>query len=99
MQGFGRGSADLGIPTANIPIAGLSVGGHEDMESGVYYGWCGINVDETGQQIYVPGSDGTTSPGTVFEMVMSIGWNPFYGNSKRSVVGRIWFCFATKIFL
>lgn len=83
VQGFGRGSAELGIPTANIPIAGLSVGGHDDMESGIYYGWCGLNVNRKGEQ---GKSDGG---GTVFEMVMSIGWNPFYGNSKRSVVGKI----------
>ncbi|RMY16088.1 hypothetical protein D0868_00525 [Hortaea werneckii] len=32
----------LGIPTANIPLSGLSVGGYDDIESGVYYGWAGI---------------------------------------------------------
>ncbi|KAL8715898.1 MAG: hypothetical protein Q9220_000565 [cf. Caloplaca sp. 1 TL-2023] len=45
---FGRGSRDLGIPTANIPLAGLSVGGHEDVESGVYFGWAGVDVDAEG---------------------------------------------------
>jgi riboflavin kinase len=33
----------LGIPTANIPISGLTVGGHEDVASGVYYGWAGLS--------------------------------------------------------
>ncbi|KAM0803562.1 hypothetical protein BDR22DRAFT_801328 [Usnea florida] len=45
VKGFGRGSAELGIPTANIPLAGLSVGGNEDVESGVYYGWAGVDKE------------------------------------------------------
>ncbi|KAI9818935.1 MAG: riboflavin kinase [Pycnora praestabilis] len=74
VKGFGRGSKELGIPTANIPIAGLSVGGHKDVESGVYYGWAGLGgKEEFGKQ------------GKVYPMVMSIGWNPFYKNTVRSV--------------
>ena len=90
IQGFGRGSADLGIPTANLPIAGLSVGGHAEVESGVYYGWCGVNVDGDGNQTAADHSAGASasSKGTVWPMVMSIGWNPFYGNKVRSVVSR-----------
>lgn len=68
IKGFGRGSKELGIPTANIPISGLSVGGHEDVDSGVYYGWAGLS-----------------STKKVYPMVMSIGWNPFYKNTVRSV--------------
>ena len=80
VKGFGRGSAELGIPTANIPIAGLSVGGNEDVESGVYYGWAGVDVDEMGKR-----EEGVNGGG-VWGMVMSIGWNPYYKNEKRSVV-------------
>jgi riboflavin kinase len=83
VKGFGRGSAELGIPTANIPIAGLSVGGNEDVESGVYYGWAGVDVDDSGKRI--EGDDGG-GKGGVWGMVMSIGWNPYYKNEKRSVV-------------
>ena len=78
IKGFGRGSKELGIPTANIPIAGLSVGGQEDIESGVYYGWAGTGVDEEGNLM--------KCTGVVKAMVMSIGWNPYYNNSVRSVV-------------
>ncbi|KAI9761540.1 MAG: hypothetical protein M4579_000931 [Chaenotheca gracillima] len=74
IKGFGRGSKELGIPTANIPVAGLSVGGHEDVESGVYFGWAGLVHDKSG---------GRTAD--VYPMVMSIGWNPFYKNTVRSV--------------
>lgn len=77
VKGFGRGSKELGIPTANIPLAGLSVGGHDEVESGVYYGWAGLNVDEKGE--------GTQEKGSVWPMVMSIGFNPFYNNTVRSV--------------
>ncbi|KAL9019229.1 MAG: hypothetical protein Q9185_003538 [Variospora sp. 1 TL-2023] len=38
IKGFGRGSRELGIPTANIPLAGLSVGGQSELESGDFYG-------------------------------------------------------------
>lgn len=82
VKGFGRGSKELGIPTANIPLAGLSVGGHEDVESGVYYGWAGINVDDQGRRL--GSQDGKR--GEVWGMVMSIGFNPYYNNTVRSVV-------------
>jgi riboflavin kinase len=64
----------LGIPTANIPISGLSVGGHSDIASGVYYGWAGLSS-----------SPATGNTPAVYPMVMSIGWNPFYKNTVRSV--------------
>lgn len=97
MKGFGRGSAELGIPTANIPLAGLSVGGNEDVESGVYYGWAGVDVDDVGLRKgkgEVEGGEGGggggggggRGGGGVWGMVMSIGWNPYYKNAVRSVV-------------
>ena len=64
----------MGIPTANIPIEGLAVGGRKDLESGIYFGWAGLEGENGGE------------PGGVFPMVMSVGWNPFYKNEKRSVV-------------
>src|ERR1700759_533119 len=64
----------LGIPTANIPLEGLEIGGNSDLESGVYYGWAGLDVS------------GSKEGQLVYPMVMSIGWNPFYKNTVRSVV-------------
>ncbi|VDN26541.1 unnamed protein product [Dibothriocephalus latus] len=66
VRGFGRGSKELGTPTANmsedvvekIPSA---------MSTGVYAGWA--QVDD----------------GPVRKMVMSLGWNPFYKNEKKSL--------------
>lgn len=87
VKGFGRGSRELGIPTANIPLAGLSVGGHQEVESGVYYGWAGVDVDAEG--LRVRGGKQEGGGGGVWPMVMSIGWNPFYKNTVRSVVGAV----------
>ncbi|KAF7694983.1 riboflavin kinase [Silurus meridionalis] len=66
IRGFGRGSKDLGIPTANFPesvVDSLPA----DISTGIYYGWA--RVDN----------------GDIHKMVMSIGWNPYYQNSKKSM--------------
>ncbi|GME57498.1 Riboflavin kinase protein [Neofusicoccum parvum] len=124
IKGFGRGSKELGIPTANIPISGLSVGGNDSLDSGIYYGWAGLEFQSkepsngsatpksngNGEQQptladkvkqaggKVAGAVGSALFGAgdendeewegkrnVHPMVMSIGWNPFYKNSVRSV--------------
>lgn len=33
--------------------------------------------------------------GPVYKMVMSVGWNPFYKNSKKSMV-RKYFCYILQ---
>lgn len=44
--GFGRGSSDLGIPTANLPIDSyskiLEATSHIEGETGIYYGWAAV---------------------------------------------------------
>ncbi|XP_074642439.1 riboflavin kinase-like [Tubulanus polymorphus] len=70
VKGFGRGSKELGIPTANFPedvVDNLP----DDIESGIYHGWA------------------TVDDGPIYKMVMSIGWNPFYKNEKRSMETHI----------
>ncbi|KAM4052192.1 riboflavin kinase [Anomaloglossus baeobatrachus] len=70
VRGFGRGSKDLGIPTANFPehvVDRLPA----DLNTGIYYGW------------------GCVGTGEIYKMVMSIGWNPFYKNTKKSVETHI----------
>lgn len=44
----------------------------EDFTTGVYYGWAQVGEKDT----------------TVYPMVMSLGWNPYYNNEKRSAVSR-----------
>lgn len=45
--GFGRGSSDLGIPTANIPYESysniLNATSHIEGETGIYYGWAKVS--------------------------------------------------------
>ncbi|KAK9891090.1 hypothetical protein WA026_013411 [Henosepilachna vigintioctopunctata] len=70
IKGFGRGSKELGIPTANFPeqvVNSLP----KEMSTGVYYGYA--EVDN----------------GPVYKMVMSVGWNPYYKNEKKSMETHI----------
>ena len=70
VKGFGRGSSELGFPTANFPqqvIDQLP----EELVGGIYFGFA--QVDN----------------GPVHDMVMSIGWNPFYNNEKRAMETHI----------
>ncbi|XP_042189638.1 riboflavin kinase isoform X2 [Callorhinchus milii] len=70
VRGFGRGSKELGIPTANFPdtvVDNLPA----DITTGIYYGWASV------------------ANGDVHKMVMSIGWNPYYKNTKKSMETHI----------
>lgn len=70
VKGYGRGSKQLGIPTANFSDDMVSkIPG--EMECGVYYGWASVN------------------DGPVSKMVMSVGWNPYYKNEKKSMEAHI----------
>ena len=43
VRGFGRGSADLGIPTANLDLAQVTV----DLPCGIYWGFARIGDEPT----------------------------------------------------
>ncbi|PSK34205.1 Riboflavin kinase [Elsinoe australis] len=119
-----RLDGELGIPTANLPIEGLAVGGHDNLESGVYYGWASLSSytpsstqsashslpplngaapssDETQAHLASALSEagkGQEHKAGVFPMVMSIGWNPYYKNEKRSVEVHIMHSFAKDFY-
>ena len=97
VKGFGRGSKQLGIPTANIDT---DVVQNIDLENGIYYGFCqlldpkqhsnglthqnGVTdkvFDKTDQS--VGSKTGDRSP--IYAMVCSLGWNPQFNNSVRSL--------------
>ncbi|XP_046410047.1 putative riboflavin kinase isoform X2 [Neodiprion pinetum] len=70
VKGFGRGSKELGIPTANFPtevVQNLP----PEIGTGIYYGWASVDR------------------GDVHKMVMSIGWNPFFQNTQKSMETHI----------
>ncbi|RAK83406.1 dienelactone hydrolase [Aspergillus costaricaensis CBS 115574] len=71
IKGFGRGSKELGIPTANIPADELSQ--HPELSVGVYYGVVALDPARfaTGE--------------TIRPAVLSIGYNPFYKNESKSI--------------
>ncbi|KAI0391089.1 hypothetical protein F5Y17DRAFT_25512 [Xylariaceae sp. FL0594] len=47
ISGFGRGSKDLGIPTANLPVDGdSSASWIGDARSGVYFGWASLALPD-----------------------------------------------------
>ncbi|CAH8534619.1 unnamed protein product [Schistosoma turkestanicum] len=66
VHGFGRGSKQLGIPTANLEESVVDEI-PDSIENGIYFGWAKLN----------------NTP--VYKMVMSIGWNPYFKNIKRSM--------------
>ncbi|VDP72643.1 unnamed protein product [Schistosoma curassoni] len=66
VHGFGRGSKQLGIPTANLEES-IVTEIPDSTKNGIYFGWAKLS----------------NTP--VYKMVMSIGWNPYFKNIKRSV--------------
>lgn len=91
-SGFGRGSSELGIPTANIPPGELA-----SLDPGVYYGWARVrgsgthSAEESHKKLvgdreieFNYGTQLKASDQEIFPMVMSIGWNPFFKNKEKS---------------
>ena len=71
VRGFGRGSKDLGIPTANLDRSTLqSSTPFDDLPTGIYWGYAKIGED---------------SNSVVYTAAISIGYNPTYGNEEKTV--------------
>ncbi|CAI7606434.1 unnamed protein product [Penicillium manginii] len=88
IKGFGRGSKDLGIPTANIPADDLD--NHPDLKTGVYFGVVALAPIQSGEngensESGNGNTSGTNAHDTILPAVLSIGYNPFYKNTVRSV--------------
>ncbi|PKX98511.1 riboflavin kinase [Aspergillus novofumigatus IBT 16806] len=86
IKGFGRGSKELGIPTANIPAEGLAE--YPDLQVGVYYGV--VALDPAKFQYQEGQGSGSTSStagaeAAILPAVLSIGYNPFYKNKTKSI--------------
>ncbi|KAL4957966.1 riboflavin kinase-domain-containing protein [Aspergillus filifer] len=86
IKGFGRGSKELGIPTANIPIDGLEEVLPKELGVGVYFGVVTLDPATAPK-----GADGdangekTMSEAPILPAVLSIGYNPYYKNTARSI--------------
>lgn len=91
VSGFGRGSAELGIPTANVPVDNKL----DNLDTGVYFGWCQLSSTIPSEGIesavrsrkhaeFNYGSELSGEDLVVLPIVMSVGWNPFYNNTKKT---------------
>ena len=86
-KGFGRGSKDLGIPTANVSkediICTMSV---DSLPTGIYWGYARIGDGDDGAS---SSSDGSSTEGAslgrTFITAVSIGYNPTYGNEEKTI--------------
>ncbi len=97
ISGFGRGSKELGIPTANLPVDATVTPWIEDIKSGVYFGWASLRLAESHPN-YVASEAAAASGFTIYPMVMSIGYNPFYKNTVRSAEVHVLHKFAEDFY-
>jgi len=93
VSGFGRGSKELGIPTANLPVDDADTPWIAATPSGVYFGWASLALP-------ADHADRPAGAGrfTVHPMVMSIGYNPFYKNTVRSAEVHVLHKFASDFY-
>lgn len=81
VRGFGRGSSDLGIPTANLDRQGGTFScdtNFEELPTGIYWGFARIGSSEAS-------SSSSSSLGVTYKTACSIGYNPTYGNQTKTV--------------
>ncbi|GAW14266.1 hypothetical protein ANO14919_036660 [Xylariales sp. No.14919] len=112
ISGFGRGSKELGIPTANLPVDAALTPWIADARSGVYFGWASLALPAAHPDSASRGteteagtagsasssSSSSSSPFQIYPMVMSIGYNPFYKNSVRSAEVHVLHSFGADFY-
>ncbi|EJK66856.1 hypothetical protein THAOC_12177 [Thalassiosira oceanica] len=82
VRGFGRGSKELGIPTANVSGGGddfaCSIGEFASLPTGIYWGFgrVGEPLDD---------AEGESVIGRVLPAAISVGYNPHYKNKEKTV--------------
>ncbi|KAL9179462.1 hypothetical protein ACHAXT_008752 [Thalassiosira profunda] len=81
VRGYGRGSKDLGIPTANVSRekADLlcSCGDFDHLPTGIYWGYSRVGGNDE--------ADDAAVLGQVHLAAISIGFNPTYSNEEKTV--------------
>lgn len=83
VRGYGRGSTELGIPTANLDRDSIALSDSndshsltfDDLPTGIYWGFC--RIGEANSEV--------GDAATVYKTAVSIGYNPTYGNDKKTV--------------
>lgn len=74
VNGFKRGSKQLGVPTANIEMTAENRARTKDLVPGVYAAFASF-----------PGCKDADKDGKIFSAALSIGWNPMYNNAQKTV--------------
>lgn len=103
--GFGRGSSELGIPTANVPVEEAL----NKLDTGIYFGWCQLTPETGKESEYIKSEVGKEihfnyghklhdRDSTVLPMVMSLGWNPFYKNDQKAAEVHIMHQFSDNFY-
>jgi riboflavin kinase len=83
-KGFGRGSTDLGIPTANVSKDDASCTMVVDsLPTGIYWGYA--RIGDSGSSSSSSGGATEGSLGRTFITAVSIGYNPTYGNEEKTI--------------
>ncbi|KAF3018451.1 riboflavin kinase [Neopestalotiopsis sp. 37M] len=95
ISGFGRGSKELGIPTANLPVDSEQTPWIADSTSGVYFGYASLALPASHPDRE---SSPSSSDFQIYPMVMSIGYNPFYKNTVRSAEVHVLHKFAQDFY-
>ncbi|KAF7301477.1 Flavokinase domain-containing protein [Mycena indigotica] len=88
-KGFGRGSKDLGCPTANLPDESFTPMSSVT-KTGIYYGYAQV-LPQTESKL-------SAEDIKVHPMVMSLGWNPHYNNEKLTAEIHIMHDFASDFY-
>lgn len=96
ISGFGRGSKELGIPTANLPVDSDQTPWIADSTSGVYFGYASLALPASHPDR--SSSASSDSAYQIYPMVMSIGYNPFYKNTVRSAEVHVLHKFAQDFY-
>ena len=98
VNGFGRGSSELGIPTANVDIDELPAVVNDELSLGVYFGFCKLRENNDDLLDKSVTTSKTRADGRVVEynygqelagdelevlpVVLSVGVNPFYNDAS-----------------
>ena len=92
VRGYGRGSKDLGIPTANVSrekdVLSCSCGDFDHLPVGIYWGFARIGEPQTSAPSAGDGSSNSGVDDSVLGKVhiaaISIGYNPTYKNREKT---------------
>jgi len=88
VNGFKRGSKELGVPTANLALTAEFVKKLEFLFPGVYCGTVQFSTYENNEK-ELKDKYGDDFKSKLLPTAISIGWNPSYDNNQRTVESYI----------